>query len=901
MGKVRQLWESYLGLWEKLTGWKLFAFYLLHYTVLFLFLQRWVFSDFYKTEKSFIWVYDGLPDYFAGRLVYISQTVRNGIQSLLQGNEASFPFYDFRQGVMKPSIEREPILWLAILWPWDRIDILYDLLVLLRYYLVGVSFSLLGFYFKKKPLPVMIGAISYMFCGFSIFSGVRHPQFMCPMILLPLLIVGAEKVLKGERAWLFTGIVFISLIFDLYFSCMLAILILIYIFTRYCCAYFKTGMGGFGSLIGRMALWGGLGILLSGIAWSPALLQMIGTGRIGENIAMMAQYGSSYYREYVTSFIVMPTHVGYWTILGFPVLAVPSVLLLFLDERKAVKTLRILFLILTGMVCVPMVGYVMSGFNTYSNRWVFGYALCIAAIVMAELPQFLTVGRKQLAVIGVGTVMYMVLCCFVVGKGNYHEEPLILLLLSFIMIGICYFAGNGGLSMIMPLCMVITCISVSYTAFLKYAPEKGNYVSEFVKKGTAYAAIESGQYASLGRSKEVRNDDTLFYVSGNAVNAAEVNSSFFNGLNGLSFYTSCIYESYRQLNDSLEVGQRWLNNLDYGIDGRAPLLSLANVKYYALRETGDEVRPYGMKEIDRIQNGKNTDIILKNEAALSVGYTYDFWQNEDEFMELPALGRQESMLQTVVLREEPKLLSKGKAKVTGQKIPVEIADWDGVRWKDGKLIIKKEGASLTLNFMGTPGADTYLRVVNLNWASGGKTDWSLTVQTDSTKTRTHFTADGYVYANGAKTQLIYLGNSPEGYTNCTLTFPAKGTFALENLEIWCQPMEQYKEQIEALRAEHLENVQTNWRGLIGTITTSKDKFLCFSIPYDEGWTAYVDGEKTNLVQANIGFMGLELSAGDHNIELKYWMPGLTVGIILSCAGIVGAIVLAFWQRKKKRI
>lgn len=896
----RRVWRNYTEVWERLTGWKLFFFYLLHYTILFLILQRWIFSDFYETGKSFIWVYDGLPDYFAGRLVYISQTAREGIQSLLQGNKTPFPLYDFRQGVMKPSIEREPILWLSVLWPWDKIDILYDLLVLLRYYLVGVSFSLLGFYFKKKPLPIMIGAVSYTFCGFSIFSGVRHPQFMGPMILLPLLIIGAEKVLKGEQAWSFTGIVFVSLLSGLYYSCMLAILILIYIFTCYCFAYSQNGVHGFFSLFGRMALWGGLGILLGGIAWSPALLQMLGTGRIGENVAMMIRYIPSYYRECMTSFIVMPTHVGYWTILGFPVLAIPSVLLLFSDKRKGVKTLQILFLILTGMVCIPMVSYVMSGFNTYSNRWVFGYALCVAVIVMTELPQLLVAERKRLVIVGIGTAMYMILCCFVVGKGNYHEEPLILLFLSLIVVGMCYFAGNSGLSMILPLCLAITCISVSYTAFLKYAPEKGNYVSEFVKKGTAYAEIESGQYTSLGRSEEVRGDDTLFYVSGNAISAAEVNSSFFHALNGLSFYTSCIYESYRQLNDTLEVGQRWLNNLDYGIDGRAPLLSLANVKYYALRETGNEVRPYGMKEIDRIKNGKNTDVILKNEAALSVGYTYDFWQNENEFMELPSLGRQESMLQAVVLKEEPKLLSKGEVKVTGQKVPAEVADWDGVSWKDGKLIVGKAGGSLTLNFMGIPGADTYLRVVNLSWSSG-KTDWSLTVQTDNTKTQTHFTADGYVYANGAKTQLIYLGNSSEGYTKCTLTFPVKGTFALDDLEIWCQPMDSYKEQIAGLQTEHLENVRTNWRGLAGTISTTKDKFLCFSIPYDAGWTAYVDGEKTNLVQANIGFMGLELPAGDHDIELRYWMPGLTVGITLSCVGMVGAIALALWQRKKKQV
>ena len=94
-------------------------------------------------------------------------------------------------------------------------------------------------------------------------------------------------------------------------------------------------------------------------------------------------------------------------------------------------------------------------------------------------------------------------------------------------------------------------------------------------------------------------------------------------------------------------------------------------------------------------------------------------------------------------------------------------------------------------------------------------------------------------------------------------------------------------------------METKWRGLTGTISTSRDKFLCFSIPYDEGWTAYVDGEKAELVRANIGFMGVELPAGDHEIELKYWPPGMTVGIMSSGVGIVWAVMLVLWQRKKR--
>ena len=113
-------------------------------------------------------------------------------------------------------------------------------------------------------------------------------------------------------------------------------------------------------------------------------------------------------------------------------------------------------------------------------------------------------------------------------------------------------------------------------------------------------------------------------------------------------------------------------------------------------------------------------------------------------------------------------------------------------------------------------------------------------------------------------------------------------------------MDHYAEQIEALRAEPLENVETNWRGLTGTVSVSKDKMLCLAVPYDSGWTAYVDGEKVPIYQANTAWMAVELSAGDHYVEFKYWTPGLTAGIAMSAAGVCFLVCYVFIVKKKEK-
>ena len=892
----KKLWARYCSLWQDLSGWQLFLFYTLHYTLLFIVLQSFVFSSFYAANKSFIWGTDGVCSYLP-RMSYISKVVRDGIQSILSGNGWSIPLYDFRMGPAQLDLQVEPIQWLSIFWPWDQLDGLYDILVIVRYYLVGLSFSMMGFYFKQRLVYILIGAVSYTFCGFALHGSLKHPWFLASMIFLPLLVIGAEKILNGEKSLLFTGTVFLGIISSLYFFCMLAILICIYILVRFFCVY-NQGIKSFFQTIKRALFWGGTGIALSGIILIPTLLQMLGTGRIGRDVGELWHYSLAYYQRFITSFIMQPGSIGSWTILGFSVLSVPAVLLLFLDKTKSKqqRSLKVLFAVMTLLICSPTFAYMMSGFNAVSARWCFAYALCVATINMIALPKLQAFDKTTLLAAAGGTIAYVILCGFVVHPQYSYKESLILLLLALLFLSLRYLNGKKGRRLIALCCCLITLVSVNYSAFWLYDKDKMNYISEFVDKDEVYSIYEAGQYRSLSESDVVAKDEGFFKVSANNLSNEESGMAFFYELNGLCFYTSSIIDNYKSIENDLEIIQHFTNNRKFGIDGRAPILSLFNVKYDAVR--GNAPIPYGFKEVDRV----NKDIILENLHFLPVGYTYDICMDRGAFDRLSPIEKQEAMLQAVVLGdgaeqtqvcEEPNLLS--------EKMPIKITVADGISWKDGTLKVKKENATLTLSFEGLAEADTYLRVVNLDLTRGSSTrKWNLTVSTEDTLTYARFSADGYLYSNGAKNQVLYLGNSPDGYTTCSLTFPQKGTFILDDLEIWCQPMDHYAEQIEALRAEPLENVETNWRGLTGTVDLSKDKMMCFGIPYETGWSVYVDGEKRELMQANIGLMAVELEEGFHKIELRYWTPGLTTGIILSCIGLTALICVIIWQRKKMK-
>lgn len=89
----------------------------------------------------------------------------------------------------------------------------------------------------------------------------------------------------------------------------------------------------------------------------------------------------------------------------------------------------------------------------------------------------------------------------------------------------------------------------------------------------------------------------------------------------------------------------------------------------------------------------------------------------------------------------------------------------------------------------------------------------------------------------------------------------------------------------------------------GTVEAAQDGWVFLAIPYENGWSAFVDGQEAELLQADIGFMALAVSEGTHSITLQYRTPYLTEGILISCAGLVAfagwSILLYRWTKKER--
>ena len=101
-----------------------------------------------------------------------------------------------------------------------------------------------------------------------------------------------------------------------------------------------------------------------------------------------------------------------------------------------------------------------------------------------------------------------------------------------------------------------------------------------------------------------------------------------------------------------------------------------------------------------------------------------------------------------------------------------------------------------------------------------------------------------------------------------------------------------RELQDVLQDESLE--LTSWKDtkLSGTITTEKGGVMMTSIPYDPGWKVFVDGVETEITEVKDTFLGVELTPGMHTIELRFMPQGLVLGGLITALSLV--MLLAIW-------
>lgn len=94
----------------------------------------------------------------------------------------------------------------------------------------------------------------------------------------------------------------------------------------------------------------------------------------------------------------------------------------------------------------------------------------------------------------------------------------------------------------------------------------------------------------------------------------------------------------------------------------------------------------------------------------------------------------------------------------------------------------------------------------------------------------------------------------------------------------------------ARRATAASSAVKDNRGFTFEMQSDKRTLAFFSIPYDEGFTATVNGQPVQIEKVSVGFMAVEIYPGINIIRFNYFTPGLKLGLIITFCSLMALII-----------
>ncbi|MDO4680103.1 MAG: YfhO family protein [Aerococcus sp.] len=174
------------------------------------------------------------------------------------------------------------------------------------------------------------------------------------------------------------------------------------------------------------------------------------------------------------------------------------------------------------------------------------------------------------------------------------------------------------------------------------------------------------------------------------------------------------------------------------------------------------------------------------------------------------------------------------------------------------------------------------------------------------------TDDVEFYLNGEKmaydasfrhTQVYNIADKQAGET---VTFSLKlkaNHLTLDYLNIYSLNQSAFDNVMQVVKAQPFQVTDFHNQSFKGTVDATEDlQMLALSIPYNEGWQATVNGDKTETISLFDGGMtGIRLPhAGHYTIRMTYHPPYLLAGGAISVVSATITLLIAFKSPKRKK-
>lgn len=840
-----------------------------------------------------------------GQYVYFYEALRNAVMG-----DTSLLYSFARQlggeflGIYAYYVA-SPFSYIVCLFPQDRI-----LEALLCIFLLksGISGFTMGYYLHKtadrlNKTNVIICSVLYAMCSYAVIQQ-HNSMWIDALMWLPLLTLGIEELIKNYKYKLYVLTLALILLSNFYIGYMACIYTAVYFFYYYFANNEndknnpRSESNHFAKSFLRIGVFSILAIGISMVIVASAYYSL----QFGKNEFSNPNFSFSV-RFDLIDFFTKFFPGSYDTVRpeGLPfvycgVLTLFCVPLYFLSKKFSTREK----VFAAGLIAV----FVLSFFvNTLDMIWHgfqkpnwlnyrYSFMLCFILVVLAYkgMGQIRRASSRTIAF----TAAIMVLFLGVAQKFSYEavverisgkvefDQPLKelemiwLSILCVVMIAIilCVMIRTRKRQTAALMLLVFVCIE-AFGSGIVNCVEFGNDVIY-----SSYSSYNDFVGSLRPLTEAIVENDPSFFRYEKNVHRKYCDNMALN-IRGLTNSTSTLNKE--TINFLANIGYASKSHWSKYLGGNLITDSLVGIKYVIDTEDSILSNYYSITDLEPISYNNSEYYAYINKHALSLAYTVDPAVLDYTFDGETPIENINTLMNAMLGSEEELQFF----------VPVEVSeDTTNLSTKKNSSYIEyrpeTSGSSSTLTYDFTAPVtgefffylpSDYPREVNLK--VNGK-------------------SHGTFYASETK-RIVSLGFFNEGDTvSIGMTLTADVLYVTPNVySVYYMDVELAEDALNNLAGEQML-ISDEWSDdhIMGTYTTSEDNTTVLTtLPYDEGWKIYVDGEQVEYSKTLEALISFSIEdAGEHTVEFKYAPTSFTLGLTISILSLALFVLIIIFEK-----
>ena len=737
------------------------------------------------------------------------------------------------------------------------------LTTLLKFGLIGLStYFSLNKLFQSIPKPLKLAlSTSYSLMSFTV-SQLEIKTWLDIFILIPLIITGLQLLITEKKFLLYFTSLSILFIQNYYFGYMTA-LFLIFWYLYQISWDFKTRKSSFLDFVVTSFLAGIASLILT----LPTLFDLQTHGEKLTEVTKFQTESSWYLDLFAKQFIGSFDTTKYGAIPMIFVGLLPFILTILFFTLKSIKfhvklIYAIFFAFLIASFYIEALDLFWQGMHT-PNMFLHRYSWIFSTLLIYTAAEVLN-RLKEIKIWNFLVSLFLIVTGFLATiylKSHYSflTDLNILLTLEFLVVYsllllavIKKFISVNLFTILISLFIIVE-ISLNASSQIDgIAKEWGfasrNAYNRDIPAMESFSTYIGNQFTRTEKLEtQTGNDSMKFNYNGISQFSSVRNRSASSTLDKLGFKSSGTNLNLRYANNSILAD------------------SLFGIQYNI---SDSPIDKYGFKDIYQ----KDNLTLYENQFSLPIAFASQSVYNDVKFTE-HTLDNQASFLNQLanVNFDYFSAIPYDKTENTDDLISVTSSS--------------NEDAAIQYQIEVPENSQIYLSFTNLHFSNDKQKKVDILVNGEK---KTFTTDNVFSFFN--------LGYTKEKKTfNINVSFPGNSQVSFKSPTFYRLDTQTLTEAIQKIKEQPV-TVSTSKNKVFATYDVQQDTSIFFTIPYDKGWSAYQDGKKIEIKQAQTGFMKVDVPKGKGTITLSFIPNGFVIGAICSFTSL---LLFAIYNHKRK--